>query len=190
MITRLKPGTPAMYYVRADAAAQEPPYSDLEQMLECEAAIARYGLQQVGGRCDVVGPRTRWRDRPGLQELMQEARNGRYQALVIRSLDHLSRRGPELRVLLNDLAWAGVLLVSLREGVLQPAPIPNGDRQVGSPAGGVSVCERTAEGADPFSPLTIHPEDVPFVFGAYAAGASLDEIARTLDQRRSSRPSS
>ena len=174
-----------MYYVRADSAAQEPPYSDLEQMLECRSAIMRYGLAEVGGRCDVVGPRTRWRDRPGLQEVIQEARHDRFRVLVARSLNRLSCRGSELRVLLNDLACAGVIIVTLREGILQPLPIASGLDSASTPA---RAGHDTAETAGRSSALKILPEDVRFACAAYAAGASLDQISETLNQRRAAGP--
>ena len=104
---------------------------------------------------------------------------------MARSLNRLSCRGSELRVLLNDLACAGVIIVTLREGILQPLPIASGLGSASTPA---RAGHDTAETAGRSSALKILPEDVRFACAAYAAGASLDQITETLNQRRAAGP--
>lgn len=54
--------------------------------------------------------------RPGLQELLEEARSGRVDVVLTEALDRLSRDQADVAALYKRLSFAGVRIVTLAEG--------------------------------------------------------------------------
>jgi site-specific DNA recombinase len=78
-------------------------------------------------------------ERPGLQALLEGAKAGHFQAVIITSLDRLSRRSRDLHQLAGQLEDMGVGLVCLRESLDSTGPV---GKLIFALVGGVAEFER------------------------------------------------
>ena len=86
-----------------------------DQLRVCEAFIARQGWTRVEVYRDraLSGASAL---RPGYQKLLEDARNGAFDAVVAESLDRLSRDQADVANLFKHLAFLDIQLVTLSEG--------------------------------------------------------------------------
>ncbi len=86
-----------------------------DQVHNCRARIEVEGWQLVNSFSDraMSGATTL---RPGYQKLLEEARQGRFDAIVAESLDRFSRDQEDIAGLYKILTFAGVKLITLAEG--------------------------------------------------------------------------
>ena len=155
MLSRPLPGTPAMYYVCTASIPQWPPYIDRQEAGCCEL-IARYGLSNLGGRSDLMKSGHSIQGRSGLLELIQLAKHGHYQVLVVETLDRLSRNADEAHALRDELGRMGVTIFAVKPCV--------GEETEGDIAG-------------------LDAGEVYAITVAYAAGVTPAQIAQHLNDR-------
>ena len=86
-----------------------------DQVRQCRARIDQEGWQRGGVYSDhaISGATTL---RPGYQEMLEDARAGRFEIVVAEALDRLSRDLENIAGLFKQLSFAGVRLITLSEG--------------------------------------------------------------------------
>jgi len=86
-----------------------------DQVRQCRARIDSQGWRvgEVYSDRAISGATTL---RPGYQKMLEDARAGRFDALVAEALDRLSRDQEDIAGLYKQLSFAGVTLVTLSEG--------------------------------------------------------------------------
>jgi site-specific DNA recombinase len=113
----VKPATRAAWYGRVSSLGQVDHGSSLvTQREQCEAAIKARGWELAGSYVDegLSGAKD---DRPGWQALLSACRAGEVQAVVVASLDRMSRNAGHTLNITDELKQLGVTLVVLREGI-------------------------------------------------------------------------
>ena len=86
-----------------------------DQVRQCRARIEQEGWQtgEVYSDHAISGATTL---RPGYQKMLEDARAGRFEALVAEALDRLSRDQENIAGLFKQLSFSGVRLITLSEG--------------------------------------------------------------------------
>jgi site-specific DNA recombinase len=86
-----------------------------DQVRQCRARIDQEGWQRGEVYSDhaISGATTL---RPGYQQMLEDARAGRFEVLVAEALDRLSRDQENIAGLFKQLSFAGVRLITLSEG--------------------------------------------------------------------------
>ncbi len=118
-------------YARVSTAAQVGTAEDLKnsiplQLAECHAEAARQNLTKAD-TCEFVEPGVsgeRFEDRPALQQLLAQAREGKFDVLVVRWLDRLGRESWMAQQIYTQFLSLGIQLISLdtnRRPIMDPA---------------------------------------------------------------------
>ncbi len=86
------------------------------QLVHCRQLAQTRGFEVVQEFVDkgISGSKDR---RPALDEMVKDARAGKYKILIISSIDRLARDTRHLLNLINELSHYGVSLISLREAI-------------------------------------------------------------------------
>jgi DNA invertase Pin-like site-specific DNA recombinase len=86
-----------------------------DQVRLCRDFVDRHGWTQTNTYADraLSGASTL---RPGYQQLLEDARGGRFDVIVAEALDRLSRDQADVAHLYKQLAFVGITLVTLAEG--------------------------------------------------------------------------
>ncbi len=86
-----------------------------DQVRSCKERIEREGWAQTATYTDhAISGSVRLR--PGYQKLLEDAREGRFDAVIAEALDRLSRDQEDLAGLYKQLTFAGIRLITLAEG--------------------------------------------------------------------------
>ncbi len=129
----------AAWYGRVSSAGQVDHGSSLQtQQEQCEATIKARGWTQVGKFVDegLSGAKD---DRPRWQALLAACRSGEIQAVVVASLDRMSRNAAHAITITSELERLGVTLVVIREQI--DLSTPSG-RMMRTMLAGVAEMER------------------------------------------------
>jgi site-specific DNA recombinase len=156
--------------------------------------------------------------RPGIQALMQDAQNGRFDLVITESLDRISRDQEDIAGVFKRLRFAGVKIHTLSEGEIAELHIgftgtmsalylknlgektwrgQSGRVRAGKSGGGNSygydVVKRLSEAGEPErGDRRVNEEEAAIVchiFNEYAAGKSPKAIAHALNKRKIPGPS-
>ncbi len=102
----------AAIYTRVSTLDQNPQ----SQLLDLQQLASQRGFEVVKNYVDhgVSGTRTR---RPGLDELLSDARRGRFQVLLVWSCDRIARSTRHLLEVLDELTRLQIQFVSFREAL-------------------------------------------------------------------------
>lgn len=102
----------AAIYTRVSTLDQNPQ----SQQLDLQQLVSPRGLEVVKTYVDhrISGARTR---RPGLDEMLSDARRGRFQVLLIWSCDRIARSTRHLLEVLDELSRLHIQFVSFREAL-------------------------------------------------------------------------
>ncbi len=105
-------------YTRVSTLDQHPE----TQLADLRQLAAQRGLEIVAEYCDhgVSGTRTR---RPGLDELLAEARRGKFQAVLVWSSDRMARSVRHFLEILDELSHLNIEYISLREQIDTGGPL-------------------------------------------------------------------
>jgi len=170
-------------YLRVSSVDQHPE----SQLHDLRALAAQRGLQIINEYTDrISGVKAR---RPGLDELMADARRGRFDVVVIWAFDRLARSVRHLLETLDELARLGIEFISFRESIDTTGPL---GRAVVVIIGAIAELERSLiiervrcgmrrarlEGRQ----IGRRPLDIDHaaVLGQRAAGRSLSQIAEAF----------
>jgi DNA invertase Pin-like site-specific DNA recombinase len=199
----------AAIYARYSSDRQED-RSIEDQVALCEHYAAREGLAVVARYDDRALSGASTIGRLGLKRLMDDARAGRFDVVIAEALDRLSRDQEDLAGLHKRLAFAGIVLRTVQDGVVGDIHVGvkgllgslylrdlaaktrrglAGVVRDGRHAGGRAFGYRAVPGAP--GALEIVPAEAEIVrriFAAYAAGKTPREIAVELN-REGIRPS-
>lgn len=104
---------PAAFYARVSTLLNQDP---LNQIIPIKQFANLRNLEIVHEYIDqgISGSKER---RPGLDQLVKDARSGKFKVLIIYSIDRLARDTRHLLNLINELSHYGVNLISLREHI-------------------------------------------------------------------------
>ena len=173
-----------------------------DQLRVCEAFIARHGWTRVEVYSDraLSGASAL---RPGYQKLLEDARNGAFDAVVAESLDRLSRDQADVANLFKHLAFLDIQLVTLSEGEISELHVGlkgtmnalylkdlaqktrrglEGRVRQGKSGGGLCYGYKTVEGKT--GERRIDPDEAAVIrriFVDFANGRSPRSIARALN---------
>ncbi len=105
-------------YTRVSTYDQHPE----TQLADLRQLAAQRGLEIVAEYCDrgVSGTRAR---RPGLNELLADARRGKFQAVLVWSSDHVARSVRHFLEILDELNHLNIEYISLREQIDTGGPL-------------------------------------------------------------------
>ena len=107
----------AALYMRVSSADQHPQ----TQLLDLRQMAAQRGLQIVHEYTDrISGAKAR---RPGLDELMQDARRGRFDVVLVWACDRIARSTRHFLEVLDELRRLEVEFVSFRENIDMGGPL-------------------------------------------------------------------
>ncbi len=87
-----------------------------DQLRICREQAARDGWQVVGIFRDAVISGSSVTLRPGIQALLQDAQNGKFDVVLAEALDRVSRDQADVATLYKHLQFASVKIVTLAEG--------------------------------------------------------------------------
>lgn len=87
-----------------------------DQVRLCRDHVERAGGSVAGIYTDAAISGASAANRPGLRALLEDARAGRFEAVIAEALDRLSRDQEDTAGLFKRLGWAGVRLVTASEG--------------------------------------------------------------------------
>ena len=107
----------AALYLRVSTADQ-----NLEtQLLDLRAMAAQRGLTIVGEYSDrISGAKAK---RPGLDQLLSDARRGRFDVLLVAAFDRIARSTRHFLEVLDELNHLGIEFISFRENVDTGGPL-------------------------------------------------------------------
>jgi len=122
-------------YCRVSTLDQHPE----TQLIELRQAVAQRGWELMGAYTDhgISGARER---RPQLDEMLADARRGKFDVLLCWSFDRIARSTKHLLVVVDELQRAGVEFVSLRENVDTAGPM---GRAITTIMGAIAELERS-----------------------------------------------
>jgi DNA invertase Pin-like site-specific DNA recombinase len=89
-----------------------------DQIRVCRERAAREGWQIVGTYEDAGISGSNMILRPGIQRLLQDGRDGRFDIVLSEALDRLSRNQADIAGIYQNLSFARVAMVTLSEGVI------------------------------------------------------------------------
>ena len=196
-------------YARFSSTMQNPKSID-DQIAVCRQRVLDLGGVVAETYSDAAASGASMRDREGLQRLVTDARNGRFEAVCAEALDRLSRDQADMALLFKRFRYYGVNLITLEEGDVTSLHIGmkgvmnevyletianktrrghKGRVREGRSAGGLSygykVANRIGENGEFVRGLReIDPEQaevVRRVFRMYAEGQSTRTIAAALN---------
>ncbi|WP_443478421.1 recombinase family protein [Novosphingobium aerophilum] len=102
-------------YARYSTDRQSP--SSIEDQLRiCREQAAREGWRVVASYKDAAISGSSVTLRPGIQQLLEDARTGKFDLLLAEALDRISRDQADIATLFKHLQFAGVTIVTLAEG--------------------------------------------------------------------------
>lgn len=111
--------TKAVIYARVSTLLQEFPQA---QISSCTSFCDARSFELVKDYVD-YGVSGRKESRPALNELIEDARRGKFKVVVVAALDRIGRDTRHLLNLFNELAGYDVKVISLRENLDLTAPI-------------------------------------------------------------------
>ena len=124
----------AALYMRVSTVDQHPE----TQTLDLRQLAAQRGFPIVAEYTDTIsGVKAR---RPGLDQLMRDARHGRFDVLVIWAFDRLARSTRHMLEVLDELNHLGIEFVSFREQIDTGGPL---GRAIMTIVGAVAELERS-----------------------------------------------
>ena len=196
------PGTRAALYARYSTDLQSERSVD-DQLALCEEFATRSGLTVAGEYSDRARSGASTHGRTGLRRLMDDARDGRFDVVIVEALDRLSRDQEDLAGLHKRLSFVNVEIIAVHDGRADAVQIGirglvstlfladlkhkirrgmDGLVREGKTAGGRAYGYRPTPG-DPGHPQ-IHEEEAAIVrriFAEYIAGSRPREIAGRLN---------
>ena len=102
-------------YARYSTDRQSP--SSIEDQLHiCREQAGREGWRVVASYKDAAISGSSVTLRPGIQQLLEDARTGKFDLLLAEALDRISRDQADIATLYKHLQFAGVTIVTLAEG--------------------------------------------------------------------------
>ncbi|WP_454798767.1 recombinase family protein [Novosphingobium lindaniclasticum] len=102
-------------YARYSTDRQSP--SSIEDQLRiCHEHAAREGWRVIGSYMDAAISGSSVTLRPGIQQLLEDARTGKFDLLLAEALDRISRDQADIATLFKHLQFAGITIVTLAEG--------------------------------------------------------------------------
>ena len=102
-------------YARYSTDRQSP--SSIEDQLHiCREQAGREGWRVVASYKDAAISGSSVTLRPGIQQLLEDARTGKFDLLLAEALDRISRDQADIATLCKHLQFAGVTIVTLAEG--------------------------------------------------------------------------
>ncbi len=105
----------AAVYARYSTALQSERSVD-DQIALCREFAAAQGLDVVGTYDDRARSGTTTFGRDGLQRLLQDARSGAFDVVIVEALDRLSRDQEDLAGMHKRLSFAGVEIIAVHDG--------------------------------------------------------------------------
>jgi len=109
-------------YARYSSTMQQDRSVD-DQIATCRAYADREGLEVVATFADRAKSGASFIDRDGLLDLMRAAKEGKFDILLVESLDRLSRDQEDLAGLFKRLTYFKVAILTLNEGTATPVHI-------------------------------------------------------------------
>lgn len=114
-------------------------YADYSRVSTEDQALNGYGLDVQHAKCEAMGTVKGWLhvasytddgisgtlgadERPGLAQMLSDAKQGKFDALIISALDRLGRNTQLVLGLVDDLTGYGVSLVSVKESLDTTTP--------------------------------------------------------------------
>ena len=192
----------AALYARFSTELQNASSVD-DQIVLCSDFAERDGYEIVAEYTDRARTGTTTHGRPGLQRLLHDAREGRFETVIVEALDRLSRDQEDLAGIHKRLTFAGIEIIAVHDGradALQVGirglvstlfiadlkhKVRRGMSAVvrdGRHAGGRAYGYRPVPGQP--GVLAIEPNEAEVVrriFESYVAGLTPREIAGTLN---------
>lgn len=87
-----------------------------DQVALCKAKAARDGYKVVGTFFDRARSAASIHGRPGVQEMLAQAKRGAFDVLIVEELDRLSRSQSDLASIYDRLTFVGIDILTLHEG--------------------------------------------------------------------------
>ncbi|EQB07429.1 recombinase family protein, partial [Novosphingobium lindaniclasticum] len=102
-------------YARYSTDRQNP--SSIEDQLRiCREQATREGWRVIASYKDAAISGSSVTLRPGIQQLLEDARTGKFDLLLAEALDRISRDQADIATLYKHLQFAGITIVTLAEG--------------------------------------------------------------------------